>query len=101
MSRAGGDVEAEDIGSEQQQPRDVGRLQGAGEPERYPSLAASHGEGVEPRRAAVVWRPQTSIAVDDEAGEKILKLVGALEDNDDVQTVYANFEVSDALMARR
>jgi transcriptional/translational regulatory protein YebC/TACO1 len=29
-----------------------------------------------------------------------LKLVGALEDNDDVQNVYANFEVSDALMAK-
>ncbi len=34
------------------------------------------------------------------SGEKILKLVGALEDNDDVQTVYANFEVSDALVAK-
>ncbi len=47
-----------------------------------------------------MWRPQTSIAVDDEAGEKILKLVGTLEDNDDVQNVYANFEVSDALVAK-
>jgi YebC/PmpR family DNA-binding regulatory protein len=54
----------------------------------------------EPRKAALVWRPQTSISVDDEAGEKILKLVGALEDNDDVQNVYANFEVSDALVAK-
>ena len=53
-----------------------------------------------PRRSALVWRPQNSIAVDDEAGEKILKLVGALEDNDDVQNVYANFEVSDALVAK-
>ena len=53
-----------------------------------------------PRRSALVWRPQNSIAVDDEAGEKILKLVGALEDNDDVQDVYANFEVSDALVAK-
>jgi YebC/PmpR family DNA-binding regulatory protein len=54
----------------------------------------------EPRRAALVWRPQNTISVDDEAGEKILKLVGALEDNDDVQHVYANFEVSDALVAK-
>ena len=54
----------------------------------------------EPRKATLVWKPQTSILVDDDAGEKILKLVGALEDNDDVQTVYANFEISDALMAR-
>ena len=54
----------------------------------------------EPRRAALVWRPQNTIAVDDEVGEKILKLVGSLEDNDDVQRVYANFEVSDALVAK-
>ena len=54
----------------------------------------------EPRRAAMVWRPQNTVAVDDEAGEKILRLVGSLEDNDDVQKVYANFEVSDALVAR-
>ena len=54
----------------------------------------------EPRAAKIIWKPQTTIAVDDEAGEKILRLVGALEDNDDVQTVYANFEVSDALIAK-
>lgn len=52
------------------------------------------------KKAALVWRPQNTIKVDDEAGEKILKLVGTLEDNDDVQNVYANFEISDALMAK-
>jgi YebC/PmpR family DNA-binding regulatory protein len=52
------------------------------------------------RKAALVWRPQNSIKVDDEAGEKILKLINALEDNDDVQNVYANFEISEALMAK-
>ena len=61
------------------------------------ALEAKFGE---PRKATLVWRPQTTVAVDDEAGEKIIKLVNALEDNDDVQNVYANFEVSDALMAR-
>ncbi len=61
------------------------------------ALEARFGE---PRRADLVWRPQNTVAVDDEAGEKILKLVGSLEDSDDVQHVYANFEVSDALMAR-
>ncbi len=60
-------------------------------------LEAKFGE---PRRAALVWRPQTSVAVDDDTGEKILRLVGSLEDNDDVQNVYANFEVSDALVAK-
>lgn len=52
------------------------------------------------RKAALVWRPQNTFKVDDEAGEKILKLINALEDNDDVQNVYANFEISEALMAK-
>ena len=54
----------------------------------------------EPRKSKLIWKPQNTIAVDDEAGEKILKLIGALEDNDDVQNVYANFEISDALMQK-
>ena len=65
--------------------------------EAQKALEAKFGE---PRKAALVWRPQNTIQVDDEAGEKILKLIGTLEDNDDVQTVYANYEISDALMAR-
>lgn len=54
----------------------------------------------EPRQAKLVWKPQTTVPVDDEAAEKILKLVDALEENDDVQTVYANFEMSEALVAK-
>ena len=61
------------------------------------ALEAKFGE---PLRASIVWRPQNTIAVDDDAGEKILRLVGALEDNEDVQTVTANFEVSEALLEK-
>ena len=61
------------------------------------ALEARFGE---PRRAALIWKPQTSITVDDEAGEKLVRLMETLEENDDVQHVYANFEVSDALLAR-
>ncbi len=61
------------------------------------ALEAKFGE---PRKSAMVWKPQNTIAVDDEAGEKILKLMDALDDNEDVQNVYANFEVSDALMQK-
>jgi YebC/PmpR family DNA-binding regulatory protein len=53
-----------------------------------------------PRKAALIWRPQNTVAVDDESGEKLIRLIGTLEDNDDVQNVYANFEISDALMAK-
>jgi YebC/PmpR family DNA-binding regulatory protein len=54
----------------------------------------------EPRKATVVWRPQNTVAVGDEEGERLLKLIETLNDHDDVQNVYANFEVSDALMAK-
>jgi YebC/PmpR family DNA-binding regulatory protein len=54
----------------------------------------------EPRKAALVWKPQNTVAVDDVQGEKLLKMIDLLNDNDDVQNVYANFEVSDALVAR-
>jgi transcriptional/translational regulatory protein YebC/TACO1 len=48
----------------------------------------------------MLWKPQNTIALDDENGEKILKLIESLDDSDDVQNVYANFEVSDALMQK-
>jgi YebC/PmpR family DNA-binding regulatory protein len=61
------------------------------------ALEAKFGE---PRKSALVWRPQNTIALDDEQGEKLLRLMDALNDHDDVQNVYANFEVSDALLAK-
>ncbi|TQF42148.1 transcriptional regulator [Bradyrhizobium sp. UNPF46] len=61
------------------------------------ALEAKFGE---PRKAALIWKPQNTVAVDDETGEKLLKLMDHLNDHDDVQQVYANFEVSDALMAK-
>lgn len=54
----------------------------------------------EPKKSGLIWRPQNMIAVDDEAGEKLMKLVENLEENDDVQNVYGNFEISDALLAK-
>lgn len=61
------------------------------------ALEAKFGE---PRKAALVWKPQNTVAVDDLQGEKLLKMIDTLNDNDDVQNVYANFEVSDALVAK-
>ena len=60
-------------------------------------LEAKFGE---PEKAAIVWRPQNTVAVGDEQGEKLLKLIENLNEHDDVQNVYANFEVSDALVQR-
>ena len=54
----------------------------------------------EPRRAALVWKPQNTVAVNDEQGEKVLRLMETLNEHDDVQNVYSNFEVSDAVMQK-
>ena len=61
------------------------------------ALEAKFGE---PRKTALVWKPQNNVPVDDEQGEKVLKLVDSLNEQDDVQNVYANFEISDALMQK-
>ena len=61
------------------------------------SLETKFGEA---RKAQLTWKPQNTIAVDDETGEKQIKLIDLLNEHDDVQNVYANFEVSDALVAK-
>ena len=48
----------------------------------------------------VIWRPQTGTPVDEEKAESILRLIDNLDEDDDVQNVYANFEVDDAVMAK-
>ena len=54
-----------------------------------------------PEHARLDWRPQTTVPVTDESAAKtLLKLLDILEDNDDVQRVYANFEIPDDLMER-
>ena len=69
--------------------------------DKYASVAkALEAKFGEPRKATLVWRPQNTVAVGDEQGEKLLKLIENLNEHDDVQNVYANFEVSDALLQR-
>lgn len=47
-----------------------------------------------------VWKPTMLTPVDEEKAQSVLKLIGVLDDDDDVQNVYANFEVSDEVMAK-
>ena len=54
----------------------------------------------EPRKAALVWKPKNTVALDDQRGAQLIELLEALNEHDDVQNVYANFEVSDALMQK-
>ena len=54
----------------------------------------------QPTVAKLTWRPKTGTPIEGETVQTLLDLIGALEDNDDVQNVYANFEVSDDALAK-
>ena len=54
----------------------------------------------QPVSARIEWRPKTMTPVADDNGETLIKLIDTLDDFDDVQTVYGNYELSDALMEK-
>ncbi|WP_313196501.1 YebC/PmpR family DNA-binding transcriptional regulator [Shinella zoogloeoides] len=47
-----------------------------------------------------IWKPQNTVPVDEEKAQSLMKLIDTLEDDDDVQNVYSNFEVSDEVLAK-
>jgi len=53
-----------------------------------------------PTSVKAVWKPNLTTPVDEEKAESILKMMSALEDDDDVQNVYANFEISDEVLKK-
>jgi YebC/PmpR family DNA-binding regulatory protein len=54
----------------------------------------------EPRAIQILWRSKIDVPVDEEAGEKLLRMIDALEDSDDVQQVYANFDMDEDVFQR-
>jgi len=60
---------------------------------------ALQGAGLEYESAESSFVPSVTVPLDEEGARKIFKLIDALEDSDDVQNVYANFDVSDEVMA--
>jgi len=61
------------------------------------ALEAALGEAASVK---VIWKPKNTVPVDEERAQSLMRLVATLEDDDDVQNVYANFEVDDETMAR-
>ena len=53
-----------------------------------------------PEESGLTWKPQNSIAVDEAQASTLLKLLDALDDNDDVQNVASNFDISDDVIAK-
>jgi YebC/PmpR family DNA-binding regulatory protein len=62
-------------------------------------VAALEASGIGVADAEVTRMPTTSIPLDEAAARAVLRLIDALEDLDDVQAVYANFDISDEIMA--
>jgi len=61
------------------------------------ALEAELGES---ESTKLIWQPTTTTELDLEGMQKLMKLMDALEDDDDIQTVTANFEASDEVMAQ-
>lgn len=61
------------------------------------ALARKYGE---PESTVLEWRPQTTVSADEPAASTLIKLLDALDDKDDVQSVFANYDIPDELMAK-
>lgn len=61
-------------------------------------MAALEAKFGEPDKSNFVWKPNVMTALDEEQAKAVMKLIDVLEDNDDVQTVTTNFEVSEEIM---
>lgn len=61
------------------------------------ALEATLGEA---ETVKAIWKAQNTVPVDEEKAQSLMKLIDTLEDDDDVQNVYSNFEVSDEVMAK-
>ena len=85
---------ADDVTSDDDGHTIVCAFEAIGEVSSSLEKALGEAESVKP-----VWKPQNYVPVDSEKGATLMKLIGALDDDDDVQNVYANFEMSDEDMA--
>lgn len=61
---------------------------------------ALEGRGLTFESAGIRWLPRTTVKVEGENAEKLMKMMDAFDENDDVQDVYANYEIDDEELAR-
>jgi len=54
----------------------------------------------EPRVMQILWRPKIEVPIDEEGGQKLLPMIDGLEDLDDVQQVYANFDMAEDVLQK-
>jgi len=63
-------------------------------------IAVAKERGLTPARAEPTMIPKTSVHVEEEAAGKVLRLIDALDDNEDVQEVFANFDADEDILER-
>lgn len=61
---------------------------------------ALHAAGIEPEEAELAMIPKSTVAVEGSTAERVLRLVDALEEEDDVQKVAANFDIPEEILAQ-
>ena len=86
---------ADDVQSDEGGHTIICAFEDIGEVSRALEESLGEAESVRP-----VWKPQNTTPVDEEKAESVMRLISVLDDDDDVQNVYANFEVSDEVMAK-
>ncbi len=87
-------------GAEDVEEVDEGYIITTADTELASVVSALEAELGEPEYARLVWRPTTTADVDLETAQKLVRLIEALEEDDDVQSVTTNFEASDEVMAQ-
>ncbi|MCA3556601.1 YebC/PmpR family DNA-binding transcriptional regulator [Aestuariivirga sp.] len=95
MLEASIDAGADDVVSDEQGHTVTCAFESMGEVSS--ALARKFGEAASVR---IVWKPQTMAPVDQEKAESLMKLVDALDEDDDVQTVFSNADIPDEVMAK-
>lgn len=86
---------ADDVQSSEDEHVIICSFESIGEVSKALEAALGEAESIK-----TVWKPQNNTVVDEEKARSVLKLISTLEDDDDVQNVYANFEVSDEVMEK-
>ncbi len=89
------DAGAEDVISDEDGHTIICAFEDLGDVSKTLEAALGPAQSVNPS-----WKPQTATPLDEDKAGTFIKLIAALEDDDDVQSVYSNFEVDDELMER-
>ena len=91
---------AVDAGAEDVVTEDDGSIEVVTSAEDYPTVhSAIDKAGLEPEDTDIIQRATTEVALDEDDGEKVLKLLDALEELDDVQDVYSNADFPDSIFS--